>query len=211
MKFPVAKIVACLFLLGCVSARSQTLNWASETESSIVDSEGEALNNTFLFELGTFEEDFVPDETNVSQWLDNWRVFDTAEYAYDSVNDWSYFTGTENVQQAANYTSMFQGLKGYIWIYNPEHTEYFLASASTWTFPTLEPGCCANGEGPTWSISQIDLPIWGANADGHRGGGFVAGGPYDIQTHTVPETGSSLLALVAGGMAVLRRRRPRIN
>jgi hypothetical protein len=210
MKATFTQLAALLLLLGAGSAHSQTLNWASQTESSIVDSEGNALDNSFLFQLGTFEETFIPDETNVGQWFDNWRVFDTASYVYDPVNDWSNFSGTENVHDVANYTTRFEGLKGYIWIRNTENTEYFLASADSWTFPTFNPTCCSNGELPTtWSVTQIGTPIWGSDLDSHGGGNYVAEGPFDIQTHTVPETGASLLVLISCGMAVLRRRRPR--
>ena len=210
MKAHLAKITALTFLLGVASAHSQTLNWASLTQSEIVDSQGVALDeNTFVFELGAFDATFVPDQQNIGQWLDHWHVFDTADYSYDSGSATSYFTATENVQNVANYTTMFQGLQGFLWIRNSSGTEYFLANAAQWLFPTLDPGCCKNGEVTTWSVSNLDddEPIWGSQGDHHGGGEYDAPGPYDIQTHAVPEAGSSLLALLGCGLVMLRRRR----
>ncbi|MEO5915833.1 MAG: hypothetical protein ABIS50_16475 [Luteolibacter sp.] len=210
MKFPLAKLCSLIFLLGAATAYSQTLNWASLTESDIVNSHGDPLDNTYLFELGAFTDGFVPDETNVGSWETEWHVFDTAVYSYNPV-DLGYFTGTQDVQSVSGYTSMFQGLKAYLWIHNTTDTEHFLASTSSdiWKFPTLQPGCCPNGEGPTWSVSNLnsDNPIWGGQS-GHEGTGeHSVSGPFEIQTYVVPETGSSLLALLGIGFAVSRRRR----
>ncbi len=216
MKISALKLAAGLLLLGAASASSQTLNWASLYSSSIVDSEGTALNSegegpgdAFVFELGAFDEGFIPDETNLGQWLDHWNVFDSADYDYDQTSMTSYFTGTQSVQAVSNYSSMFEGLKGYIFIYNPQKSEYFLASHENWVFPDLDPGCCPNGEVTSWSIGDLEgaAPIWGANEGSHGGGGYVAPGPYDIQTHTVPETESALLAMIGCCAAAMRRRR----
>lgn len=209
MKFPVLKLAACLLLAGAVPAWSQTLNWGSLIDSEIVDSTGEELDNTFLFQLGAFEEDFIPDETNIAQWADNWRVFDST-YLGSNGDGTSQFSGTKDVHDHLNsdtppvndYPSMFQGLKGYIWIRNTEKGEYFLASASSWSFPVLDPECCSNGELPIgWSINDVVAPVWGVlDRDGN-------GDAYYIQTNAVPEVQSALLAILGGGMVLMRRRR----
>lgn len=210
MKFPLSKLCCLLFLLGAATVHSQTLNWSSLTQSEIVDSHGSPLDSTFLFELGAFSDGFVPDESNIGSWETQWHVFDTASYSYDPLN-LGYFTGTQDVQGVSDYTSLFEGLKAYIWIRNTTETEHFLASTSSdkWRFPALDPGCCPNGEVTSWSVSDLatDNPIWGGQS-GHEGTGehFVSG-PSDVQTYVVPETGSSLLALLGFGMAIIRRRR----
>jgi len=212
MKARFTPLLALTFLLGAGSARSQTLNWSSLTGSDIVDSQGIALaQNTYVFELGAFASGFTPEESNISQWTANWRVFDTASYTYDQNTSTGYFTGTENVQNVPGYISMFQGLSAYLFVRNSTDTEFFLArpgDTNAWKFPTLDPGCCPNGEVTTWSVSNLttDTPIWGTQG-GIEGGGSGILGNYDLQTYAVPETSSSLLALIGGGCFLLRRRR----
>ncbi len=214
MNFPIAKLACLIFVLAAATARSQTLNWASLTESTIVNSQGDPLDNTFLFEIGAFADGFVPTDSNIGTWGTKWQAFDTTDYSYDSVA-LGYFTGTADVQSVPGYTSMFQGLKAYLWIRNTGNTEHFLASTSNdaWRFPLLVPGCCPNGEGPTWSVSDLntDTPIWGSQL-GNEGGGDPGvlgppGSPFDLQTHAIPETSSAVLALLGFSIAITRRRR----
>lgn len=210
MKFPIAKLSCFIFALAAAKAHSQTLNWSSLTQSEIVDSGGNPLDNSFVFELGAFASGFVPDETNIDSWETQWRVFDTAAYSY-SPGQLGYFTGTQDAQSVAGYSSMFAGLKAYIWIHNNTETEHFLASTSSdvWRFPLLVPGCCPNGEGPTWSVSDLnsDDPVWGGQLGNEGFGDHFVSGPFDIQTYVVPEPSSSLLTMVGLGLTVLRRRR----
>lgn len=210
MKIHILKLVALLLAFGS-SARSQTLDWGSLTQSTIVDSQGAPLDNTFLFQLGTFDVDFTPTQSNLGEWSANWHTFDTAAYSNDPIN-LGYFTGTENVQTVSDYVNMFQGLQAYLWIRNTADTEYLLATTSSekWTFPDLNPDCCPNGEVIQWSVSDLgtDAPIWGSQLDNHGGGTYDgSGGPYDLQTHVVPESGTSMLALLGGCLALIRRRR----
>jgi hypothetical protein len=206
MKALIAKLILLILVLGAGMAHSQTLDWASLTQSTIVDSQGDPLDNTFIFELGSFDTGFTPSESNHGDWAANWRVFDTADYSYDPIN-LGYFTGTQNVQDVPDYVNMFQGLQAYIWIHDATNTESFLASATTWTFPALDPDCCPNGEVTQWSVSNLgtDAPVWGSQL-GNDGGGDYTPGFYDIQT-AVPEPASSLLILFGGSLALLRRRR----
>ncbi|RYD81839.1 MAG: hypothetical protein EOP84_10355 [Verrucomicrobiaceae bacterium] len=221
MKFTLPKLAALALLLGCTSAYSQTLNWGSLIGSEIVnsdgqeiDSDGVGLQNAFLFQLGAFQDGFIPDDTNVSQWLDNWHVYDSASL-FNNGDGTSQFLGSKDVHDYRNpgdsqlndYPSVFEGLKGYIWVRNTAGTEYFLASAGTWTFPTLQE-CCPSGGTVDWSVSDVIVPVWGSAGDNHGGGTYTGMGPYDIQTHSVPEVGSAFFALFACGMTVLRRRRP---
>ncbi len=214
MKLHSAKLIAVFFGISVVAGHSQTLNWSSLTGSDIVDSSGSPLDNSFVIELGTFDPTFSPDDTNIDVWGNHWRVFDVADYSYNPTNG-GYFTGTRDVQDVANYASMFAGLTAYIWIYNDTKSEHFLASSTTkpgvaeWEFPLLDPGCCPNGEVTTWSVSnfQNDDPIWGSQGNNHGGGEYSAPGPFDIQTHVVPEPASTLLAVLGLSFALIHRRR----
>lgn len=209
MQSQMSKLIALCFLFGAPAAQSQTLDWGSLTGSSIVDSQGSPLDNTFLIQMGAFDAGFTPTQSNISNWSGSWHTFDTAAYAYNPL-DGAYFTGTQNVQNVPAYASLFEGLQGYLWIRNGTKSEYLLASASTWTFPLKDPGCCPNGVPTQWSVSDLgtDVPIWGSQLDNHGGGTYDgSGGPYDLQTHAVPESASSLLALLGGGLVLIRRRR----
>ncbi len=204
-----AKFFGFAFLLAVSPLHGQTLNWSSLTGSTINDSQGDPLNNSYVFQLGTFGNNFVPTESNLPQWLANWQVFDTAAYSNNST-DLGFFTGTQNVQDVPQYASLFEGLKAYVFIYDAANTEYFLATTSSdaWKFPVHDPGCCPTGE-VTWSISDLgtDTPLWGGQGDKDGPGEHDDPGPYDIQTHVVPEMTSSLLSLLGCAIFALRRRR----
>ena len=210
MKHSFAKLCCLIFLLAAVKVQSQTLNWASLTGSEIVDSHGDPLDGSFIFELGAFTNGFVPDETNIGSWETQWHVFDTAEYSY-TPGGLGYFTGTQDVQNVPAYSSMFEGLRAYIWIRNDTNTEHFLATTSSelWKFPLLVPGCCPNGEGATWSVSDLnaDAPVWGGQMGNEGFGDHFVSGSFDIQTYVVPETSSSLLTMLGLGLCIVRRRR----
>ena len=197
-----AKFITLVFLLMPGVAKSQTFDLA---DSAIVDRGDEVLNETFIFQLGAFGPDCKPIESNLLEWATNWRVFDTADHAYD--------LSSQALQDVPDYAAMFQGLTDYLWIRNAANTDYFLASAAAkpgvaaWQFPLLDPGCCPTGIF-SWSISDLggDTPIWG-NQDGNDGGGgLIAPGPSDIRTHSVPEPGAWLLSLVAPLVSLRRRR-----
>ena len=99
-----------VFLLMPGVAKSQNLNWASLTDSAIVDRGGEVLNETFIFQLGAFDPALSPSSPTSA----NWRVFDTADHAYDLSSQTGYFTRTQALQDVPNYTTMLQGLTGYL-------------------------------------------------------------------------------------------------
>lgn len=208
------KLLSLVFLLGTMAVRSQTVNWGSLTGSDIVDSQGQALDNTFIFQLGAFEAGFIPDQTNINLWDEKWRVFDTANYS-NSLSSGGYFTGTQDLQDVASYSSMFAGLTAYLWIRNDTLTEHFLSTstdkpgAAEWKFPTLDAGCCPNSGVTTWSVSNFgsDVPIWGSQGSQIGGGDFTAPGPFDIRTHVVPEPTSAVFVALFGFYAAMLRRR----
>ena len=224
MRSLILSILAFACLAGVPRLAAQQLNWGSTVGaldgSTIVDSTGAALDNTFVFELGAFLDGFTPDESNVDDWITNWRVFDQAAYNSGDI----YFTGTANMlddgtSDSPDQTSgapSFEGLQAYIWIRNSdlaeEGSEWLLTRADSWTFPTATPGCCDNQGVVEWSVSDLDsgdIPVWG-NQGGYEGGGsYTTTGPYTLQTYTfVPEPSSLLLAAVSGLLVFRRRRDP---
>jgi hypothetical protein len=204
---PVLSLVALIAVLCTQASYSQTLNWGSLTNSTIVDSQGMPLDEMFVFELGAFDPGFNPSESNIGQWADHWNVFDAASYAYNPT-DLGYFTGTTHLQDVPGYTGTFEGLGAFLWVRNNGKTEQFLSSTASWTFPTLDPGCCPTAV-TTWSVSDLatDTPVWGSHDELHGGGNYFAPGPFDLQTHAIPEPGSWVMVLVGCGTLFLHRRR----
>lgn len=203
-------------------ATAQSINWGSPIFSSIVDSAGVELNNTFVFELGSFANGFQPNAGNLASWHQNWRIFDTAGYndSRDPDPVFGYFTGTSSLLDDGTSTSNpsfnFGGLNAYIWVRdsndNVEGSEWFLARSELWKFPDPISGCCDNELPIDWSLSDLKnqavTPIFGSQ-DGLKGAGeFTVDGVFGLQTYTIiPEPSSALLA--AGGMIALLLRRRR--
>jgi hypothetical protein len=215
----------CAFATGSLNA--QTFNWGSAVFSDLVDSSGNTLDDTYIFELGSFVNGFTPDETNTSSWIDNWQVFDAAAYnGIEETGDdgiYGYFTSTVNMNAGGTSDSAslttgalsFEGLDAYMWVRNSdlavEGSEWMLTRADAWVFPAPDDDCCGNGPPIEWStsdLSSIDTPVWGTQG-GVAGGGVVYdNGNYTLQTATfVPEPSSMLLVMSSAIMLIIRRRR----
>jgi hypothetical protein len=192
------------------------LNWGNEVFDGLTDSNGNTLDDAFVFELGAFTSGFVPTELNLDLWVSNWQVFDQASYNKDI----GYFTSTVYVGSGVTSsnpmasTLSFAGLSAYIWIRNDddpvEGTEWLLTRADNWAFPLVGGDCC-DTDVIEWAVSDLDpahLPLWGRQNDVPGSGEFSITGNTGLQTFTfVPEPSSSLLAAFAAGFLVLRRRR----
>jgi hypothetical protein len=218
-------------------SQAQTLNWGSENFSTFTDSKGNLLDNTFVFELGSFGPTFTPDETNTNDWLANWQLFDLADY--DQAN--GTFGSTVEMLRAPDpianpnvlrsgysgaSTINFSGLTAYLWVRKGddpvEGNEWLLTRADNWTFPLEGQDCCGKGL-VEWSVSDLDssdIPIWGRQSEldpnplnppiyvSTGPGVKTSDSPSTLQTFTfVPEPSSALLAAIAGIGMVMRRRR----
>jgi hypothetical protein len=200
------------------SASAGTLNWGDAVFDTLYDSYGVPLDDTFYFQLGFFENSFVPTSDNTSEWKLNWRVFDQAYFNLDL----SYYTSTTEIRSDGSSSSPyalnganFAGQVAYLWVRNSDDavhgSEWFLARHETWVFPSASAGCCDNELPVEWSLSDLDhteVPVWGAQ-DGTIGAGkYTITGDYALQTFRVaPEPSSVLMAACAGVLTLLRRRR----
>lgn len=228
MKF-VIPVLLCSLCTATLYA--QTLQWGNEAFSMVTDSEGNEVNDgtgAFVFELGSFAEGFTPSTENIASWHANWHVFDTADYETDQESGGAggVFTSTVNIvniegavrsNNPTASTMDFSGLEAYIWVRKGNDpvagSEWLLARAVGWEFPTITGGCCDLTD---WQWSTSDLlaeestPLWGRQ-NGFEGGGVFSessSGYSNLQTYTfIPEPSAFLLSAVAGLGFVLRRRR----
>lgn len=204
-----------------------TIEWGA-SGSPLIDSDGDAIDDNFVFELGAFALDFDPNESNVGQWLTHWRVFD--RLIYDTIFGFSTSSstilsdGTSDSPFASSDPAFnFSGLDAYVWVRNGflvdnkpvPGSEWFLARAEIWSFPAESENCCETAfiEWSTSDLTSTDVPKWGRQGNVTGGEGVFNFTPNEsfngIQTHTfIPEPSSSLLLMLGGAGLVLIRRRP---
>jgi len=223
---------ACAIALAMSAAadpvNTSQLFWGSQEESIIVDSNGNPLPaDNFTFDLGAFVVGFTPTDENVDQWAANWRSFSTATYSYNETTDRSEFAAEYTMYESGNFNPGSSGYgdfedlgisrTAYIWVYNNqsavEGSEWFLARALTWEFPTLTEDCCGNDLPIQWSLGDLwdagVVPVWGGQG-GEEGAGeyTVFNSNADLQTFTfIPEPSSSLLLALGCLLVTLRRHR----
>jgi len=216
---PLLPAVLLLITLG-TPLHAQTLNWGSEIGTTIVDSDGDGVDDRFVFELGAFDLNFVPDETNYDLWFENWRMFDSTTYN----PDFGYYTSTVHIISDLNgegvYSSNpaaspenFSGLVAYLWIRNADlpgsETEWLLVRADNWVFPITGGDCCDTSviEWSTSDLTGTNTPLYGSQGGVDGYGEWTFDSSTGLQTFTfVPEPSSAVLAAL-GALALLRRRR----
>lgn len=215
-----------LLSLGQASTFGRTIEWGNAVGDVVVNSQGIALDDSYIFELGTFGS-FVPTESNLSLWAANWKVFDRATApALDGWNSTLGFFGSAATLEVDLTSSespplppytFLQGEQAYIWVYNgytiDALTEWALItndsldgnSADDWLFPA--PG--GKTDVPLeWRLSNASRVGFGGLNDEEGPGGYtVDPGLFALQTHTVPEPSGLLLALLAVLIGAARRRR----
>jgi PEP-CTERM motif len=223
---PKALLLALCFSASLAAAsRASTISWETLPGDLLFDSGGVALTAAFSFDLGTFEVGFTPDETNMSQWLTNWRVFDTAtagagwDPGTQSLSWLTDHTATgESASGNATPGAMFpEGTQAYLWVYTSKDIgtlpEWALLMdqivapnlGDDWLYP--DPAL-QSGEQFNWRTGDLDAAIFGAvNGSRSSSGSFTApSGAFTLQTHLVPEP-SGLLLMGAGLLALHRRKR----
>lgn len=220
-------IAGLLVVATAGNLQAQTFNWGSAVFSDLVDSNGNILDDTYVFELGSFVNGFTPDSSNTENWYGNWQVFDAAAYngveSVDPDEIYGYFTssvrmnssGTSNSSSLTPGAISFEGLDAYMWVRNSnlaeEGSEWMLTRAPAWVFPTADQDCCGNGLPIEFAASDLtasDVPMWGSQAGMTGGGEITNPGIYTLQTATfVPEPSVAFMSCVAGLLMILRRRR----
>ncbi|WP_395716487.1 PEP-CTERM sorting domain-containing protein [Prosthecobacter sp.] len=217
----------------CGSASASTVFWYSAFNDLLYDSNGQPLDGTYSFEIGTFGS-FLPTYQNVDLWEANWKVFDrTFDPTPLDPNDgdpegWNvldqFFTATvvhdtlgHSDSLDANPADVFAlDEKVYLWAYNSKvivpTSEWALVSDSDFlsnsSSPWLIPDPSDTLGSYDWQLADADAAIIGGVNGIQSDGGFGVIPPsFSLQTAVVPEPGSVFLLLAAAAAHVIRRAR----
>ena len=154
-----APVPGMVLLVGCCASlpplEATQITWASNALLVNLQSNGAALDESFVFFLGSFAPGFTPTAGNISQWAARWNTLEAT--AYNSTTR----RFAESTDYAVNPAGFPTGTRGYIWGTNGRcgAGEWILLTNPAWAFP-------AGSSGPgaptlTWSASQGSEVILG--------------------------------------------------
>ena len=223
MKTRVSLLLFAALLLASPAAKGSGVGWGNSPFDtlSLYNSTGSLLDDTYVFELGTFGS-FVPLLSNIDLWEANWKLLDVAQ-APDT-SGWNsgaqYFASSftfetdGTVQGLVGSDTFITGEQAYLWVRSGD--EWALVTDNTaglgadniWQLPNPTDSLA---QPLTWNLNSATSVIIGG-VNGTQGGGDYSvdpGSSMRLQTHVVPEPGTALLILVAGCLARLRRSKRR--
>ncbi len=146
-----------LLLMGILAAPAwadRTINYGSTLEAVNVTSDGAPLDDSFIFELGTFTGNFLPTLSNTAEWLAHWVPAPNSSISPYSGATTYYSTepvlgSPANAFQGfvalnTNDNAFAPGLQGYFWGFDERESvaaaEWVLLSNTAWVIPTVMPG-----------------------------------------------------------------------
>ncbi|MEZ5304288.1 MAG: hypothetical protein R3F11_27145 [Verrucomicrobiales bacterium] len=219
------KLLLLAAFLGAAGwAQAQTINWGSTASTTFAGnqsylSDGSAMPDGFNFQLGWFD-GATPGFSlgDPLTWADAWTAVDTTAFNYPSgIVGFSF-------QDSFNSVAALEGRQGYILgldvpSLNDSPGEALLITSAGWVFPNI-----SSPSSNDWTVANATTAIWGSiDTNIAAAGGEIAGGgtytddkaadTYHLQTAALspvaplPEPAAGFLALLAGGLAIFRRRR----
>jgi len=218
-------LVFAITLCGADKGQAQTINWGTPVSSSIVNSKGSVLDQSYVFQLGAFSGGFNPTESNVESWLTYWKVFDNSgDLPGSGYNEiLGYVTSVAQMYPDGTNSSTpggydFSEQNAFVWVRNWDYAvpnaEWLLLRADNWVFPSKDlDGDCGCYDMPIeWSTSDLvnsNVPIWGSQGGVNGAGEHTVTGNF-TQTFTFIPEPSSLMLIGVGALAMTLRRR-RVN
>lgn len=225
MKTKCILIIVATLLAAPVARAFSTIGWQNVPGDPLIDSQGNALDATYVFELGTFATGFTPTAGNTNLWAANWKLLNraTAPPDINTGNGWNVggsffsssldFNANGTVQGLSGSATFTAGEQAYIWVYSTTNNgELALVKDDVagsgpddiWQLPdpTVGPGTTL-----TWVLDDT-TPV---AVVGNLSGTFN-GDAFRLQTAQVspiPEPGSSLMILLVGCLARVVRSRQR--
>lgn len=149
---PVMLKPALLFFALILGSPAAQVFFSSEIFRTNLDSEGNALNDDWVFALGAFEEGFVPTPANREIWASKWTTARATAYE----GDLGFFSG--EFQFFTNEAPFLTTNTGYLWGYNCSG-EWILMTGSNWNWPnTGDPLAIPSN----WNINNATEVIVGA-------------------------------------------------
>jgi hypothetical protein len=216
-------LTACFGGFATQEAPADSISWGTKLSGeTFYRSDGSALDNSFQFQLGVFEEvspgtPFVPTEGNISLWNSQWRVFNEATEANGSYNVGAkavLLTETldSSGTSALGGSFVFFDEQPYVWAFNNKvgdaTSEWALYTDASWVFPTTSP--TQGVEIHSFFLADPGtVAVFGGINDTSSDTGTRTSFPatFSIQTHAVPEPSVALLLVVATGALSIARRR----
>lgn len=139
MLLPARIQVLAVLAVALITVDASQINWRSPSNRNNVTSEGQPLGAGFIFELGCFNDGFVPTEANASQWSAEWEALDRTGYRSSD----RMFSSSVVVLE--NRPPFSIGKRTYIWGYDSlgsgqmillGGTDWFIPAPSAISFPT---------------------------------------------------------------------------
>jgi len=205
---------------------ARDVTWSSSVFDDLYNSYGDPLDSSFLFEVGIFDNGFVPTTSNFTDWDANWLVFDQVSDGAGWNPLFQAFSGAATVESDGSSSSIFAtpgavfpaNSQVYLWVYNSKD----IALTSEWALVTdfVAAGVPdvgdrwrvpAHSSDPlafpiSWNLLEADTALFGA-VSGSEGAGSVPNPQValSLQTYQVPEPGGVLLIACAGLLTLFRR------
>ncbi|MGI9242763.1 MAG: hypothetical protein ACR2RV_18345 [Verrucomicrobiales bacterium] len=179
-----------------VAVAGTTIGFGSSVGATNITSYGGLVDESFMFQLGTFEGGFIPTAQNTDLWLQSWREAsdvegqplqgNTAPYRTDELGGvfppgMRVNSFTSSVTLDHNTPPFDLGGQLYIWGYNrralPGSAEWILISDPSWIWPDGS----SNLPAASYSVSRATIAVLGE----------IQGDGFEMMTAAVTVPGSS--------------------
>ncbi len=220
-----------LFTVAAAPGAATSINFGSTINAANLRSDGSDMDVTFTFQMGVFEEGFLPVSGNLNQWLQRWIPLsdengDPASAPYLTINIGggifsNNFEGTAQItDNVTNPSDPFApGTDSYLWGYNVRQGvgmgEWILLSNNSWKLPVVDPASNELPPNRDWAVADTGTTaiLGSVNPDyapfgGQQQEAHMQTEAVDLTLLSIPEPSvAALLFVVLGCLSLIRRRR----